>query len=240
MPADLDERLRRALALPHEPAASRESLRSVTSALPRYRARRRAIVGATGASVLGVLGLTLGLLVVGLQGSSTTTTAAPPVQSGASPRAAAGPPTCVRVQVGSGVARCAGRITSIVNNGSPAMGAEAGPLSDNGQLYAPQEVPAPTATIRAAVGERVVLSLPHLSGVDWSQVTLHNTAFRGPGSGNHPLATHINRATGSTVAVVSHAAGGGYTLVATGSVTCPTASTCASSTRVWVITLDVR
>ena len=239
MPTDLDERLRRALALPREPAASEESLGSVTSALPRYRARRRAIVGATGVSILAVLGLTLGLLVVGLQGPSTTTTAEPPVGRDSSQPAVASPPMCVSVQVGSDVARCAGRITSIVNNGSPATGAEAGPQGENGQLFAP-EVPAPTATIRAAVGERVVISLPQRGGVDWYRVTLHNIAFRGTGSGTRPLTTHTNRATGRTVAVVSHAADGSYTLVATGSKTCPAAPTCAATTQVWVITLDVR
>ena len=42
-PTDLDERLRRALALPGEPTVSSEAMGSVVSGLPRYRARRRAI-----------------------------------------------------------------------------------------------------------------------------------------------------------------------------------------------------
>ncbi|HXR54306.1 MAG TPA: hypothetical protein VN793_04580 [Acidimicrobiales bacterium] len=230
-PSDLDERLRRALALPREPAASEEAMGSVVSALPGHRARRRALVGATGASVLGVLGLTLGLLVVGLQGKSPTT-------SGQFAASAPSGPTCVQVQVGTRPASCVGRVTS-----TEAAGRSASPGGQNAQEFAPlQSTPSKsTATIQATTGERIVVSMPRISGVSWDHVTLHNLALSGPsGSGEGSLKTHVESATGRTVAVVPHAMRGGFALVATGSVSCTSGPACVPTTDQWSITLNVR
>jgi hypothetical protein len=95
---DLDQRLRRALALGHEPDATREAMGSLVQALPRYRARRRALVGATGGSVLGVVGLVIGLVVVGVGGPSPTTVAGGRFGP-AAPQAFSAGATCVEVQV---------------------------------------------------------------------------------------------------------------------------------------------
>ena len=235
-PSDLDERLRRALALPREPAASEEAMGSVVSALPGYRARRRALVGATGASVLGVLGLTLGLLVVGLQGKSPTT---------AGPFAASAPsgPTCVQVQVGTRPASCVGRVTSTEATSLLPAGRSASRSGQNAQEYAPLQSPPPTstATIQVTTGERIVVSMPRISGVSWDRVTLHNLALSGPsGSGEGSLKTHVESATGRTVAVVPHAMKGGFALVATGSVSCTSGPACVPTTDQWSITLNVR
>jgi hypothetical protein len=231
-PTDLDERLRRALALPRESAASEEAMGSVVSALPLYRARRRAVVGATGASVLGVLGLTLGLLVVvGVLGKSTTTTV--PLAAG---------PTCVQVQVGTRPASCVGRVTSSEATGPFPAGLSA-PGGKNAQEFVPLQPtpPTSTATIRATAGERIVVSLPRISGVSWDHVTLHNLALKGPpGSGERSVNTRVERATGRTVAVVPGAIKGGFALVATGAASCTSGPECVPTTDQWSITINVR
>jgi len=234
-PTDLDERLRRALALPGEPTASSEAMGSVVSGLPRYRARRRAIVGVTGASVLAVLGLTLGLVVVGLPGPSTTTTEAGPSSS------------CVQVQVGTGPASCAGRVASIVPSSAPSAGALNAPSFGSSSPYAPLAVPprASATRLQVAVGARVQVSLPDEPGARWSHVVLENVhlenQLHGPSNAVRSLKPHLDRTTGRTVFVVPHVARGQFVLVATTPGSCASPGpACVPTAHVWSITLDVR
>jgi hypothetical protein len=226
-PTDLDERLRRALAFPGEPTASSKAMGSVVSGLPRYRARRRAI-GVTGASVLAVLGLTLGLVVVGLPGPSSTTTEAGPSSS------------CVQVQVGTGPASCAGRVASIVPSGAQSAGALNAPSFGSSSPYAPAAVPPQAAATRlhVAVGARVQVSLPDEPGARWSHVVLENV---GPSNAVRSLKPHLDRTTGRTVVVVPHVAPGQFVLVATTPGSCASPGpACVPTAHVWSITLDVR
>ncbi len=229
-PTDLDERLRRALALPGEPTVSSEAMGLVVSGLPRYRARRRAI-GVTGASVLAVLGLTLGLVVVGLPGPSSTTTEAGPSSS------------CVQVQVGTGPASCAGRVASIVPSGAQSAGALNAP-SFASSPYAPAvELPRAAATrLHVAVGARVQVSLPDEPGARWSHVVLENVhQLHGPSNAVRSLKPHLDRTTGRTVVVVPHVAPGQFVLVATTPGSCASRGpACVPTAHVWSITLDVR
>jgi hypothetical protein len=245
-PTDLDDRLRRALALPHEQVGTEEAMGSVLSAMPRYRARRRALVGATGASVLGVLGLTLGLLIVGLEGPSTTTTTAEPAPH-ARANAAAPASACVEVQVATQPASCVGRIASTLAAGAPlSAGAQSSPSGQNGNDHGPgtptfahAATAAPTATVRAVAGQRVLVSLPVEPGVTWDRVTLTNLVGP-PSTGERRLPTHVELATGRTEAIVPHAGEGGYEVVATGSASCASGHSCVPTTYQWSVTLNVR
>jgi len=233
-PTDLDERLRRALALPGEPSASSEAMGAVVSGLPRYQARRRAIVGATGASVLSVLGLTLGLVVVGLQGPSTTT-----AEPGPSSR-------CVQVQVGTGPASCVGRVASIAATGAQSAGALNAPSFGASSPVAPGVAPQQgAATMHVAVGARLEVSLPEEPGARWSHVALTNVhredQLHGSSNAVRSLKAHLDRTTGRTVVVVPHVARGQFALVATTSRSCASPGpACVLMAHVWSVTLDVR
>jgi hypothetical protein len=233
-PTDLDERLRRAMALPGQPTASAEAMGSVVAGLPRYRARRRARLGAAGASVVAVLGLTLGLVVVGLRGPSPTTQAAPSSR-------------CVQVQVGSGAAACAGRVTSIAPVRSPSASASSPAPSATSAPYAPQVVPrqAATATVHVAVGARVLVSLPAEPGQRWDHVVLEqvplSSQVQAPSNAVRALTTHRDRSTGRTVVVASPLTRGRFVLVATAPGSCANPGpACLPAGHVWSITLDVR
>jgi hypothetical protein len=234
-PTDLDERLRRAMALPGRPTASAEAMGSVVSELPRYRARRRARLGATGVSALAVLGLTLGLVVVGFRGPSTPTTEASPSSM------------CVQVQIGTGPATCAGRVTSIAAGGPPTAAASSAPPVATGAPYAPDVVPhqAATTTLDVAVGARVLVSLPGEPGQRWDHVVLEQVPLENqaqvPSNAVRSLTTHLDRSTGRTVVVASQVTRGRFVLVATTPGSCASPGpACLSTAHVWSITLDVR
>jgi hypothetical protein len=228
---DLDDRLRRALSSGREPAATDEAMGAIVSGLPRYRSRRRAVMGASGASALGVLGLTLALVLAG-PGRPATTTAEPP---GHAPSARAEPaPSCVQVLVGTGSASCTGEIASGPANGPLAAGTEAAP--GQGAAFGTATT-LPNATIAASAGERVVVSLPAEAGFSWNRVTV--TDLAAPGGGRR-LTPRLDGATGRAVAVVSHARAGEYAVVATGSVSCTSDQSCTSTAYRWSITLNVR
>jgi hypothetical protein len=207
---------------------------SVVAGLPRYRARRRARLGATGASVVAALGLTLGLVVVGLRAPSTTTQAAPSSR-------------CVQVQVGTGPAACAGRVTSISASRAPSAAAASPPPSATSAPYAPRVAPhqAATTTLHVAVGARVLVSLPDEPGQRWDHVVLEQVPLGSqvqvPSSAVRSLTTHLDRSTGRTVVVASPVTRGRFVLVATTPGSCASPGpACLPAVHVWSITLDVR
>jgi hypothetical protein len=224
------------MALPGQPTASAEAMGSVVAGLPRYRARRRARLGATGASVVAALGLTLGLVVVGLRAPSTTTQAA--LSS-----------TCVQVRVGTGPATCAGRVTSITASRAPSAAAASPPPSATSVPYAPRVAPHQAATtttsLHVAVGARVLVSLPAEPGQRWDHVVLEQVSpgsqVQVPSSAVRSLTTHLDRSTGRTVVVASPVARGRFVLVATTPGSCASPGpACLPAVHVWSITLDVR
>ena len=239
-PSDLDGRLRRALSLPGEPVPSDESLGLVAAALARRRARRRTVLGSTGLAVLVVFGLTFGLL-VGLRSPSTTTAArSPEAASGRSP--VTGATTCVELQIGTGPTGCAGRITSVPQNGTE----QAGPTGNASPepAFAQAQGPASSAAVPISTGTRVTVSLPDIARATWDRVGVYEVGLTHPNGatdGSHTLPTHRDGATGATVAVLAHATSGRFVLFAISSGTCATPSpSCTETVRQWSITLNVR
>lgn len=226
-PSDLDGRLRRALSLPGEPAPSDQSLGLVAAALTRHRARRRTILGATGAAVLGVFGLTFGLLVALPSPSTTTAVRSPAAVSGRSPATEVA--KCVELQVGTGPPGCVGRITSVTGSGTAQAGS-----SDNASLepaFAQAQGPASSTVVSITAGTRVTVSLPNIAGGPWQRVGTYEVGLTQPNAATetpHILATHRDGATGVTVAVLPHATSGQFVLFA------------IASARQWSITLNVR
>ena len=223
-PSDLDGRLRRALSLPGEPVPSDESLGLVAAALARRRARRRTVLGSTGLAVLVVFGLTFGLL-VGLRSPSTTTAARSP-----------------ELQIGTGPTGCAGRITSVPQNGTE----QAGPTGNASPepAFAQAQGPASSAAVPISTGTRVTVSLPDIARATWDRVGVYEVGLTHPNAatdGSHTLPTHRDGATGATVAVLAHATSGRFVLFAISSGTCATPSpSCTETVRQWSITLNVR
>jgi hypothetical protein len=234
-PSDLDERLRHALSLAQEPAATDEVRGSVVGALPRYRARRRAIAGVTGGSVLCALGLAIGLLVVGVGRSSQTTSATGAISVRA-PHASS-TPTCMEVQVGSGAPSCVGQVTSgpaSVSDSGGSGAAIAGPEST-------QEPLKPTSTIHIAAGEPVVVFLARIPGVSWNRVTWITAAANGSSPPLERSAQiRLDRVGGPTKAVLEDPPTTSFVLEATGRASCATEKSCEPTAEQWSITVDVR
>jgi len=227
---DLDRRLQAALSAGREPDASTEALASMSAELPRRRTRRRLALAGVGASALGALGLTLGL-VAGLSAPQQLRTAAP--------RSVHSTPgtgrSCVEVAVGNGPALCEGHVTT-----SPST-AVAAPLENTAPFGAATSVRGPTATIRVPVGQRVEVLLPPLSGVTWANVTMAALADRGtPGAGQWSLGVLHHSSGGRTVAVITPADRGRYVLAATGLAACAAATPCHPSEVGWLVRLSVR
>ena len=237
-PTDLDERLRRALSLAREPTASDEVMGSVVRALPERRARRRAIVGASGGAALGVLGLTIGLLVAGV-GGPTPTTSARGVFSTRGPNRPS-PATCMAVQVAAGAASCLGQITSAPSNDS-------NPESRGGSATAAQALPPgagldrPSATLHIAAGQQVVVFLARLPGVSWDLVeSFVSNPSGSPSSAERSVRTHVDGASGRTEAVLGNPPATSFVLEATGMSSCATGNSCVPMIKRWSITVDVR
>jgi len=219
-PTDIDGRLRAALSVTPGPDASTEALASLRSDLPRYRARRRLARTGAAAAGLGVIGLTLGLA-VGIRGG-------PPPQQTAAPRVGNSSAECVEVGAGSAAAACAGRIVPV------ATSASAAPLQRNSQ-FAPASGSETTSAIEVAAGQRIVVSLPRLTGVTWQGIALADLA---PSGAVQPLGLVHRDAHGRTVAVLPRAAPGRYVLSAIGSTSCGVG--CTTSEVRWSVTVHVR
>jgi hypothetical protein len=240
---DLDQRLREAFTLPGPPADPERHGRAVVSALPRYRARRRLAIGGLGASLVAVVGLTVGL-VAGLQGSSSLQATGPP--AGTSAHGAAS--RCVSVQLGSDRPVCAGRIESSAANTSeaPAAGAVT-PTGQIGPEFGANTVPpsSPGVGLRASPGMRLVVSLPYRVGSRWTGVVLAPVLGRGPASppsnGRQALRIHRDPGTGRTLAVWARTRPGAFELVASARPSCIKATPgCQTRSLVWSITVQVR
>jgi hypothetical protein len=220
-PTDLEGRLRSALSVAREPAASTDALASLRSDLGRYRARRRLTLAGAAAAALGVIGLTLGLVVGIPSGAPPQRTAAPPLGSPSAP--------CVEVAAGPGPAACVGRILA------EAASASAAPLQRN-SAFGKASGSGTTGAIALAAGQRIVVSLPHLAGVTWQGISLAGLA---PSEAIQPLGSLHRDAHGRTVAVLPRALRGIYVLSATGSAPCA-APGCTASALGWSIAVHVR
>jgi len=208
VPADLDDRLRRALALERGPGARTGALGELTSRLGRRRARRRVALGGLAAAVVVAGGLAVGFAAT-VPGRPVVN-AAPPGSTGVNRTPTAAPVArCVQVQVGSGTPACAGSI-----GGAPS--AEFGPLESKAAAAQP---PIEIQTLRARVGQRLEVILPVLPGVSWGSVTLRPESAT-PGR-TRTLPAQFRPAGGHTVVVLDHAPAGRFALVAHGFAACP-------------------
>jgi len=223
-PADLEARLRAAMAVPPEPSPS-VLADEVVAALPRYRARRRRVLTSGGIGVLATAGLVAGL-VASLGGSAPVTTASrPPV------------PRCVEVAVGSERASCAGSVShgaAATQSPSAASGAAA-PLATSNTEFGPSER---TSAIPVPAGHAVTVTLP--PGVAWHRVTLTETAPTGlGGTSERQLQTRLDRTTGQTLVRVGRRPAGGFVVVATGTRSCRGTPSCAAQAERWSATFNV-
>jgi hypothetical protein len=191
-------------------------------------------------AVVVVFGLTFGLL-VGLRSPSTTTAARSP-DAASRPSPGTDAARCVELQIGTGPTGCAGRITSVPENGTE----QAGPTG-NASLepaFALQQGPASSTVVPITTGTRVTVSLPDIASATWDRVGVYEVGLTHPNAAtdaSHPLPIHRDAATGATVAVLAHATSGRFVLFAISSGTCATPSpSCTETARQWSITLNVR
>lgn len=216
---ELTDRLRDAFALPFEPRPGRDVRESLVTQLPRYRNRKRGVIGGSLGAAAVVVAL---VLVVALGGFSSGPTKPPTL--------ALPDRSCAELQIGSGPLHCSGKIVLQTSSSNDQ-------LSQAAPSFGPST--GATHTLKVAPGTRITVSLPVRSELTWSSVTLHALSANGPaGTGVTRLPT-TSGPKGRTVAVVDHAPVGGYTLVALATPKCPSHQSCTTEGLVWDVELLV-
>jgi len=215
---ELTDRLRDAFALPHEPRPGREVRDSLVARLPRYRNRRRGVIGGS----IGAAAVVIAVVLVLALGGFSAGPARPPTLALADR-------SCAELQIGAGPTHCSGQIvlnTSALDN----------------QSFSPSGAASSTGaerTVKVAPGTRIVVSLPKRSGLSWSSVTLNSQSANGPaGTGVTKLVTSRGP-NGRTVAIVDHAPVGGYALIALATPRCRRGQHCATGGLAWDVQLLV-